>query len=205
MKKSRMCPVPVSMDQAETIAEELMLSGGSALMIFPQVHGTLKDQPLRIALGLASGRAMNRRKCRSGSILLADGYLTADFIANELKALNVKNSFPKKLHIISSREMSYSLKDVARHVIRGKNVLYDLAIIDPLWAFLPPECEGNDAVMKDMLKNVQEIQRMTGTAVLCVCHRGNRIRPDDYPEAMLRKSGVIGSCFDQVIEVKKSD
>ena len=168
-------------------------------MIFHAVHGTLDDQAYRIALALASGKTSKGRTCRNGLIMYADGILSAEFIANGLYELREGKPFPKNLKIIPAREKSYTLADVAKWM---NGDIYDLLIVDPLWAFLPPECEDDAKAMHDVLMNVKKIQEATGTAVIGVCHRGTEIRPDDYPKALLRKSGVIGRAFDYVIEIE---
>lgn len=189
----------VSMEQAETFTEQLMCSGRSALMILPGVHGTLTDQMYRVGLALASGKTSTGNTCRKGLILYVDGAATSEFLAYGLRELRGGEPIPKNFKVIPTRGGDYTLEDIAKHVNRN---IYDLLIIDPLWSFLPAECEDDDRAMHDALMTIEKIKHDTGTAVICVCHRGNVFRPDDYPKSKLRKSGVIGKCFDHVIEVK---
>ena len=176
----------ISLEQAEKAAEEIMLAGGSALMILPGVHGTLTDQMYRVGLALASGKTSKGHACRKGLILYVDGCGTSEFIAYGLRELREGKPHPKNFKIIPTRGGDYTLEDIAKHVNRN---IYDLLIIDPLWAFLPLEAETDNRAMRDALMTIEKIKHDTGTAVICVCHRGNVFRPDDYPKSKLRKSG----------------
>jgi archaellum biogenesis ATPase FlaH len=178
---------------------EGFLREGEAMLLSGNPKAGKSYLIVQLALSIAIGSKWLGKKCKKYKVLYIDGELTPETTAEriaDLRKLMAMNYFPENLHVINTKRVSATLKDVAddfTHGVRSEN----LVIIDPLYLFIDSDENDNSQMKKEM----EQIRRITstGTAVVVVHHMAKGIQSGKLSIDRASGAGVLGRFFDSIL------